>query len=102
MTSTFAVKSVAILAILTALAVLASYLMYRRMHRAEVRLRKAQAAAEEAARAAALAAPGGIDPDIVLAILNQGLPPTLDNVYTLTRRREAERRMAEAAGKPAA
>src|SRR5947209_6951843 len=80
MTSTFAVKAIAALAIITALSLLLCYVMYRRMRRAEVRLRRAKAAAEEAARAAALAAPGGIDPDIVLAILNQGLPPTLDNV----------------------
>jgi hypothetical protein len=62
-------------------------------------LKKAQAAAEEAARAAALAAPGGIDPEIVLAILNQGLPPTLDNVYMLTQQRKtAEQAQAVAAG----
>jgi hypothetical protein len=53
-------------------------------------MRAAQAAAIEAARAAALAAPGAIDPEAVLALLRQGHAPTLDNVYAMMRRREAE------------
>ena len=53
-------------------------------------MRAAQAAALELARAAALAAPGAIDPEAVLALLRQGHAPTLDNVYTMMRRRELE------------
>src|ERR1700716_3999094 len=86
----FAGKAIAILAVLAAVTTLLAYFMYLRMRRAQRRWAKAQAAAAEAARAAALAAPGGIDPEIVLAILNQGLPPTLDNVYMLTQQKAAE------------
>jgi hypothetical protein len=50
----------------------------------------AQTAALESARAAALAAPGAIDPEAVLALLRQGHAPTLDNVYAMMRRRELE------------
>ncbi len=53
-------------------------------------MKAAQAAAIESARAAALAAPGAIDPEAVLALLRQGHAPTLDNVYALMRRREQE------------
>lgn len=86
----FAATAAVILAFIAALASVAAYVMQRRMHRAQARLRDARTAAEQAARAAALAAPGGIDPEIVLAILNQGIPPTLDNVYELTQQRDAE------------
>jgi uncharacterized protein (UPF0333 family) len=87
--SPFGLKAVAVLAVITAVCVVLSYFMFRRMQQADDRLRKARAAAEEAARAAAMAAPGGIDPEIVLAILNQGMAPTLDNVYQLSQRRTA-------------
>jgi len=53
-------------------------------------MKAAQAAALESARAAALAAPGAIDPEAVLALLRQGHAPTLDNVYAMMRRRELE------------
>ena len=53
-------------------------------------MKAAQAAAIESARAAALAAPGAIDPEAVLALLRQGHAPTLDNVYAMMRRREQE------------
>src|ERR1700686_3234402 len=49
----------------------------------------AQAAAEDAARAAALAAPGGIDPDVVVEILRSGERPTLDAVYATMQGRTA-------------
>lgn len=52
-----------------------------RVERLKDRLHVAQAAAEDAAKAAALAAPGGIDPDVVAAILRKGERPTLDAVY---------------------
>jgi hypothetical protein len=52
-----------------------------RIERLRDRLHIAQAAAEDAARAAALAAPGGIDPDVVVEILRTGERPTLDAVY---------------------
>jgi len=55
----------------------------------------ARAAAEDAARAAALAAPGGIDPEAVIEVLRRGIPATLDNVYAVMRRREQQARAAE-------
>jgi hypothetical protein len=64
--------------------------LLRASRHARHEMRAAQAAAIEAARAAALAAPGAIDPEAVLALLRQGHAPTLDNVYAMMRKREAE------------
>ncbi len=64
--------------------------LLRMARHARHEMQAAQAAAIEAARAAALAAPGAIDPEAVLALLRQGHAPTLDNVYAMMRRREAE------------
>jgi hypothetical protein len=64
--------------------------LLRKARHATHEMKAAQAAAIEAARAAALAAPGAIDPEAVLALLRQGHAPTLDNVYAMMRRREAE------------
>jgi hypothetical protein len=64
--------------------------LLRRTRHAIHEMKAAQAAAVDAARAAALAAPGAIDPEAVLALLRQGHAPTLDNVYAMMRRREAE------------
>lgn len=66
------------LAVVLALLCLA---MLARIERLKDRLHIAQAAAEDAARAAALAAPGGIDPDVVIELLRKGERPTLDAVY---------------------
>lgn len=79
--------------ILAGLAVIEGILcmtLLRTARHATHEMRAAQAAAIEAARAAALAAPGAIDPEAVLALLRQGHAPTLDNVYAMMRRREAE------------
>lgn len=73
--------------------------LLRRLALAHAQLHRAQAAAEEAVRAAALAAPGGIDPEAVLEVLRRGLPPTLDNVYAAMQRHEARDR-AEQNGVP--
>lgn len=54
-------------------------------------LDEARREAEEAARAAALAHPGSIDPEAVIEVLRRGIPPTLDNVYSVMRRRDAIR-----------
>ena len=54
-------------------------------------------AAEDAARAAALAAPGAIDPEVVLQLIRSGHTPTLDTVSEMMRRQEAA---AEAAAGP--
>lgn len=97
MNTPFTFKAVALLAVIAAVCAVFAYVMFVRMRHSQTRLRDAQAAAREAARAAALAAPGGIDPEIVLAILNQGLPPTLDNVYRLTQQRQAAAASAGAA-----
>jgi hypothetical protein len=64
--------------------------LLRMARHARYEMKAAQAAAIEAARAAALAAPGAIDPEAVLALLRQGHAPTLDNVYAMMRRRDAE------------
>jgi hypothetical protein len=64
--------------------------LLRMARHARHEMKAAQDAAIEAARAAALAAPGAIDPEAVLALLRQGHAPTLDNVYAMMRRREAE------------
>ena len=74
----------AALAIVLALLCMA---MVARIERLKDRLHVAQAAAEDAARAAALAAPGGIDPDVVVEILRSGEKPTLDAVYATMQRR---------------
>ncbi|HVC05730.1 MAG TPA: hypothetical protein VND88_13730 [Candidatus Acidoferrales bacterium] len=70
--------------------------LLRMARHARHEMKAAQAAAIEAARSAALAAPGAIDPEAVLALLRQGHAPTLDNVYAMMRRREAE--SAQSAG----
>ncbi len=82
-----AVVAVALLAV--ALGFLCSYLL-RRNSVLGKRLRIAETAATEAARAAALAAPGGIDPEVVMQLLRDGRPPTLDNIYALMQTREPE------------
>lgn len=58
-----------------------------RVERLKDRLHIAKAAAEDAAKAAALAAPGGIDPDVVAELLRTGERPTLDAVYVAMQRR---------------
>jgi hypothetical protein len=63
--------------------------MLARIERLKDRLHVAQSAAEDAARAAALAAPGGIDPDVVVEILRSGERPTLDAVYATMQGRTA-------------
>jgi hypothetical protein len=62
-----------------------------RIERLKDRLHIAKAAAEDAAQAAALAAPGGIDPDVVAELLRTGERPTLDSVYTAMQRRAGSR-----------
>lgn len=79
--------------ILAALAVVEGIIciaLLRTSRHARHEMKAAQAAALESARAAALAAPGAIDPEAVLALLRQGHAPTLDNVYAMMRRRERE------------
>jgi putative intracellular protease/amidase len=70
--------AIAALAVVLALLCIA---LIARIERLKDRLHVAQAAAEDAAKAAALAAPGGIDPDVVADILRKGERPTLDGVY---------------------
>jgi hypothetical protein len=73
--------------------------LLRMARHARHEMKAAQAAALESARAAALAAPGAIDPEAVLALLRLGHAPTLDNVYAMMRRRENE--SADQAEEPA-
>jgi hypothetical protein len=62
-----------------------------RVERLKDRLHIAKAAAEDAAKAAALAAPGGIDPDVVAELLRTGERPTLDAVYATMQQRTGSR-----------
>ena len=55
--------------------------LLRRIESLQDRLGQAIQAAEDAARAAALAAPGGIDPEAVIALLRSGQPTSLDAIY---------------------
>jgi hypothetical protein len=80
--------SVLILAGLAIVEGLICLALLRMARQARHEMKAAQAAALESARAAALAAPGAIDPEAVLALLRQGHAPTLDNVYAMMRRRE--------------
>ena len=74
--------------------VLAAWLI-RRIDDMRMRLRRARDAADQAARAAALAAPGAIDPEIVIQLLRAGQGVTLDAVHDLM----AQRDRAEAGGR---
>lgn len=82
------------LELLCALLALVCALLLVRVERLKDRLHRARIAAEDAARAAALAAPGGIDEEVVVEMLNRGERPTLDNVYAAMQRREAANRRA--------
>ncbi len=82
--------SVLILAALAVVEGIICLALLRGARHARHEMQVAQAAALESARAAALAAPGAIDPEAVLALLRQGHAPTLDNVYAMMRRRELE------------
>ncbi|MBJ7593480.1 MAG: hypothetical protein JF886_01245 [Candidatus Dormibacteraeota bacterium] len=72
------VIAVGVVAVLLALLCV---LLVARVERLKDRLHIAKAAAEDAAQAAALAAPGGIDPDVVAELMRTGQRPTLDAVY---------------------
>ena len=85
------VSATLILGLIAAALVLLNILLTRRVVRLRGRLRLARAAAEEAARAAAMAGPGGIDPEAVIDVLRRGVPPTLDNVYATMQRKERAR-----------
>ena len=63
--------------------ILAAWLI-RRNDELRMRLQRTRGLAEEAARTAALAAPGGIDPEIVIQLLRSGQSATLDVVRDLT------------------
>ena len=78
--------------------VLAAWL-FRRNDEMRMQLRRARDAADEAARTAALAAPGGIDPEIVIQLIRSGQSPTLDAVRTLMDQRESADGAADA-GEP--
>ena len=76
------------LSFLCAVLALVCALLLVRIERLKDRLHHATVAAEDAARAAALAAPGGIDEEVVIDILSRGERPTLDNVYAAMQRRD--------------
>ncbi len=93
--------SVLILAALAVVEGIICLALLRNARHARHEMKAAQAAALESARAAALAAPGAIDPEAVLALLRQGHAPTLDNVYAMMRRRESEGAAPSDDGPPA-
>lgn len=72
---------------------LAAWLL-RRNEEIRMSLRRARDAADQAARAAALTAPGGVDPEIVIQLLRSGQAVTLEVVHQMMEEREG----AEAAG----
>ena len=77
--------------LLAALAILEGILaawLFRRNDEMRLRLRRAREAADQAARAAALAAPGAIDPEIVIQLLQSGQSVTLEVVHSLMEQRE--------------
>ena len=67
--------------------ILAGWLI-RRNDEMRLRLRQARETADQAARTAALAAPGGIDPEIVIQLLRSGQAISLDTVRDLMEQRE--------------
>lgn len=75
--------------VVAAILALLCVMLVARIERLKDRLHIAKAAAEDAAQAAALAAPGGIDPDVVAELLRTGERPTLDAVYAAMQRRGA-------------
>ncbi len=66
--------------------ILAGWLV-RRNDELVLQLRRARDAAEQAARAAALAAPGEIDPELVIHLLRSGQAVTLEAVHDLMAQR---------------
>jgi poly-gamma-glutamate capsule biosynthesis protein CapA/YwtB (metallophosphatase superfamily) len=67
--------------------ILAAWLL-RRNEELRIRLDRARSAADQAARAAALAAPGAIDPELVIHLLRTGQTVTLETVHELMERQE--------------
>jgi len=72
---------VLILGVIVLIEAAACAFFLRRIRRLQKHLEVAVLAAEDAARAAALASPGGIDPEVVISLLRSGQPVTLDAVY---------------------
>ena len=81
-------NAVTLLSLLAVLEGALAVLLLRRCRNAEARLVIAIEAAEDAARAAALAAPGGIDPEVVIDLIRQGRTATLDTIHDLMERQE--------------
>lgn len=75
------------LGVVVAVLTLLCLVLLARIARLRDRLHIAQAAAEDAAKAAALAIPGGIDTDVVVELLRTGERPTLDAVYASMQKR---------------
>lgn len=80
-----------IVGLLAGLALILNIIQSQKIKQIRLHLDEARRAAEDAARAAALAHPGAIDPEAVIEVLRRGIPPTLDNVYSVMRRRDAIR-----------
>lgn len=85
--STYAALLLAVLAVAEGFI---CFFLLRRIEALRMKVEDAATAAEDAARAAALAAPGGIDPEVVINLLRSGRPASLDAVYTMMQRQIAE------------
>lgn len=90
-----------IVGILAGIGLMLNLVQSQKIKRLRYSLDEARRAAEESARAAALAHPGAIDPEAVIEVLRRGIPPTLDNVYSVMRRRDAIREEEERERQPA-
>ena len=91
-----------IIGLLAGIALVLNIIQSQKIKQLRLNLDEARRAAEEAARMAALAHPGSIDPEAVIEVLRRGIPPTLDNVYSVMRRRDAIREAEEREHEPAA
>ena len=85
--STYAALLLAVLAVAEGFI---CFFLLRRIEALNLKVEAAATAAEDSARAAALAAPGGIDPEVVINLLRSGRPASLDAVYTMMQRQIAE------------
>jgi len=79
----------ALLALVAVIEGAAGVYLIGQVHALRARLDVAVEAAEDAARAAALAAPGGIDPEVVIDLIRQGRTANLDTIHALMERQAA-------------
>lgn len=79
--STLSRDSTSVLVLIIAVEAIIIVALISRQVRLHRTLAKARKLAEDSAKAAALAVPGGIDPEVVMNLLKAGKPVTVDTVY---------------------